>query len=263
MTTPPAVVARAVALGYRRDEVLTCSDFTAPVGGVTALVGPNGSGKSTILNAIAGLIRPLRGTIEVLGTSPEAARSRVAYVFQTVQANERLPLTVLEAVAMGRYSSLGLVRRLRGEDRAAINHALDRMAIGDLRNRTLAELSGGQRQRVLVAQGLAQDAQMLLLDEPVTGLDTQARDLIAAVLTEECAAGRTVVVSTHELDDAAAADHVLLLAGRVVASGSPPAVLTEEHLSLAYMGRIVRVGPTALLVDEARTDPHDRHHHHP
>lgn len=256
--TGAAVVAHDVVLGYRRRPVFGPTSFTIPRAGVTALIGPNGAGKSTILHAIAGAVVPLAGRLSVLGTEPRRVRRRVAYVFQSVHANERLPLTAREAVTIGRYASTGPLRPLRHPDRAAVAVAMERLDIVDLADRRIDELSGGQRQRVLVAQGLAQDAEVLLLDEPVTGLDLPSRERILAVVDEERAAGRTVVWSTHELSDAAAADHVLLLAGGVVAQGAPATVLTADHLAVAYAGRIVKVDGQTFLVDEARRTAHDR-----
>ena len=262
--TAPAATATDLVLAYRRRVALGPASFTIPRAAVTCLIGPNGSGKSTILNGIAGVLTPRRGTLEVLGGPPARSRRRVAYVFQSVHANERLRLTAREAVVMGRYATLGPFRPLAAPDRAAVDRALERVHITDLRNHTLDELSGGQRQRVLVAQGLAQEADLLLLDEPITGLDLPSRACILQVIDEERAAGRTVVVSTHEMSDAAAADHVLLLAGHVVAEGPPPSVLTADNLAVAYEGRIIRVGDDTLLVDEARRSPHDASsHQHP
>ena len=262
MDPAPAVAATDLVLAYRRRVALDLSSFRIPAGTLTSLIGPNGSGKSTVLNGIAGLLEPRSGTLSVLGRSPRRAQRDVAYVFQSVHTNERLPLTVREAVTMGRYASTGPFRPLRPSDRRAVEAALDRLEVGDLRHRTLDELSGGQRQRVLVAQGLAQEAPVLLLDEPVTGLDLPARNRILAVMDEERRLGRTVIVTTHELDDAAASDHVLLLAGRVIASGPPEEVLTASHLADAYRGRVIRVDDGTLLVDEGRGAAHDHHSHH-
>ena len=171
-------------------------------------------------------------------------------MLQATHANEHLPLTVRETVTMGRYATAGAVRRLRADDREAVDRALAALAITDLANRPLHELSGGQRQRAFVAQGLAQDADVLLLDEPITGLDLVSRQHILDAIAAERAAGRAVVVSTHDLGDAAAADHLLLLAGRVVASGPPDDVLTDVHLADAYGGHLLRVGEQTLILDD-------------
>ncbi|MCZ7528726.1 MAG: ATP-binding cassette domain-containing protein [Acidimicrobiia bacterium] len=184
--------------------------------------------------------------------------------------NEAMPVTVREVVMMGRYGRRGLLRPFRSDDREACRIALERLDIADLRDRHLDELSGGQRQRVFVAQGLVEDAQILLLDEPVTGLDLVSRDRIQQVIAEERDRGTTIVLTTHDLRDAWAADHVLLLAGRVVAGGPPGEVVTAERLSAAFGTEIVTVGPRSLLVDDAHhvtTAPRHVHfdrtgHHH-
>ena len=128
--------------------------------------------------------------------------------------------------------------------------ALDALAISDLGKRPLHELSGGQRQRAFVAQGLAQGADVLLLDEPITGLDLVSRQHILDAIATERDAGRAVIVSTHDLGDAAAADHLLLLAGRVVASGKAEDVLTDAHLADAYGGHLLRIGERTLILDD-------------
>ena len=242
-----AVTATDVSLGYNGRSAVAGATFHIPRGAVTALIGPNGAGKSTLMNAVAGLISPRQGTLDV----PALRSSRgVAYVLQATRANENLPITVRDAVTMGRYASAGLLRRLGPDDRQAIDLAMEALAIADLANRPLRELSAGQRQRAFVAQGLAQQAEVLLLDEPITGLDLVSRQHILEAIVAERAAGHAVVVSTHDLADAAAADHLLLLAGRVVASGPPEHVLTEANLAAAYGGHLLRVGDDTLILDD-------------
>jgi len=244
----PIVTARDLVLSYGDLLAIDTSTFDVPGGAVTAVIGPNGSGKSTILNAIAGLAKPAGGEIVLRG---RGGRPGIAYVFQATKVNESMPVTVQEVVSMGRYGRLGPFRPFRETDRAVCRVAMGRLDILDLATRHLDELSGGQRQRVFVAQGLAQEAELLLLDEPITGLDLLSREAILAVVREEREQGTAVVMSTHDLGEAAIADHVLLLSGRVVASGPPSEVLTAEHLSEAYRIRLVsRDG--ALVVD----DPH-------
>ena len=136
---------------------------------MTSLVGPNGSGKSTLLHAIAGLLEPTSGTVTVDGRPPAEVRRRIAYVLQAQHAPAHLPVTVREVVALGRAPVRGPVARLRREDRAAVDDAIDRVELGRLAARHLSELSGGERQRAFVAQGLAQQADVVLLDEPTAG----------------------------------------------------------------------------------------------
>ena len=213
-----------------------------PAGSSTAIIGPNGSGKSTLLKVIAGVIEPTSGSCDTLGASP-------SIVLQSTDVDQSLPLTVRDVVAMARYPRLGLFRRPGSADREAVESAMERLEIADLAGRQIHELSGGQRQRAFVAQGLAQDAPILLLDEPLTGLDVRSRSIITDVIDGEHASGRTVITTTHNFDDAGRCELVLLLATRFVAFGSPEEVFTEEHLRTAFGGRFVRVGETLVLDD--------------
>jgi iron complex transport system ATP-binding protein len=237
---------------------LAGSTFTIPANAVTAVIGPNGSGKSTLLNAISGLLSPVTGSLLVFGEEPERVRRRVAYVLQSIKVNETLPVTVREVVTMGRYAGKGMVGRLSRTDRAAVMRAMERTAVVDLASRSLHELSGGERQRVFVAQGLAQDHDLLLLDEPLTGLDLPTAAAIREVISDERHRHCAVVFTTHDLGDAMAADWVLLLAGRVVASGPPAEVLTPDHLANAYG---LMLGPGLVMDDPAHRPAGSRHVH--
>lgn len=261
--TSTAIVARDVVLAHGEHVALASSSLRLDAGQVVACIGPNGSGKSTLLDAITGLMPLREGELRVFGASP--GQGSIAYVFQTTDTPAHLPLTVREVVTIGRYRTAGLLGRLGSVGREAVERAMERTDVTDLADRQLLELSGGQRQRVLVAQGLASEAELLVLDEPMTGLDVVSRRRILEVMAEERAAGRTVVFSTHDLSEAAAADQVVLLAGRVVAFGAPEDVLTEEHLMEAYRGRLVDVAGVRLIDDPhhhgARADRHDGHLH--
>lgn len=253
------MVAHGVELVRGGRLALQVDHLELATGTVTALVGPNGSGKSTLLHAIAGLVEPAAGAIDVLGGSPtdREQRRRVAYVLQSVAVTEHLPITVGEVVAMGRYADRGVLRRVTGADRSLVDAAIERLELTDLVGRHLGELSGGQRQRALVAQALAQDAELLLLDEPVTGLDLASADRIRTVIDGERAAGRTVVVATHDLAEAQQADRLVLLAGRVVAAGPPADVLTRSALAEAYGGRLLRLDGETVLLDDGAHHDHD------
>ena len=259
--TSPAVIAQDVSFRYGRRTALAPSSFTIPDGSITAIIGPNGSGKSTTLNGIAGLAAPSNGSIDVLpiGTEPR----RVSYVLQTTKVNDSLPITVREVVTMGRYPTTGPYGRLQTTDRDAVRTAMDRMSISDLADRHLTELSGGQRQRVFVAQGLAQEHDMLLLDEPLTGLDITSAQGIDEVIHEEQRHGCTIVLTTHDLTSAQVADYVVLLSGRVVACGPPDEVLTEEHLRAAYGPSLIHVeaGARLFIDDPVHRTTAPRHEH--
>lgn len=254
-----AIEAIDVEFHYGTHLAIGTSSFTIPEGAITALIGPNGSGKSTILNGIAGLIKPTSGSLTV---HQAASRLRIALVLQATKVNDALPITVGEVVSMGRYTSTGSFRRLTDLDKAIVIEAMDRMAISDLANRHLSELSGGQRQRVFVAQGLAQDSDVLLLDEPLTGLDLPSAQAIDAVIHDEQALGRTIVMSTHDLAEARVADHVILLARRVVASGRPDEVLTASNLRQAYGSALLHVEGEQIFLDDPAHRPTGEHHTH-
>ncbi len=255
-----AITAVDAVLAYGSKIAVDRSTFTIPIGGVTAVIGPNGSGKSTLLNAVAGLRAPISGSITV--DPIDGRQTRIAYVLQTTKVNETLPISVGEVVTMGRYSTAGAYGRLQGEDRSAVADAMERTGVTDLVDRHLHELSGGQRQRVFVAQGLAQDHDILVLDEPMTGLDLPPAKAIDQVVHDEHERGCTIVMTTHDLPEARVADHVLLLSGRVVASGPPGDVLTMEHLSEAYGPNLLHVeGDQFLIDDPAHKHVDDRHVH--
>ena len=221
MSTPNIEIADLTA-GYHRNPVLYEVSATLPHGRSTALVGPNGSGKSTLLAALAGILEPMAGSITRGGSR------RPALVVQQQEIPRTLPITVRETVAMGRWAHRGLWRPLTRADRRCIAECLDRMGIAALAESLLDALSGGQRQRVLLARALAQQSDLLLLDEPSTGLDVEARAAIATVIQDAAATGVTVIHATHDRADAAEADHcVVLREGRLVAAGAPDAVLVH------------------------------------
>lgn len=258
--TDDAVAADGLVLAYGSNIAVGRSTFTIPAGKVTAVIGPNGSGKSTLLSAIAGLLEPVSGSLRV--AARRNGSHRIAYVLQTTKVNDALPITVREVVAMGRYAGTGAYGRLGADDREAVATALDRTGITSIGGRHLHELSGGQRQRVFVAQGLAQDHDVLLLDEPLTGIDLVTAQAIDQVIHDERSRGCTVIMTTHDLTEARVADYVLLLSGRVVACGPPDAVLTAEHLAAAYGPALLHVDEGNIFIDDPAHIPVDGRHVH-
>lgn len=244
-----AVSTRDLTVHFGDRLALDGISLGVPAGSSLAVIGPNGSGKSTLLSAIAGVVTPSGGSVDLAGPAP-------AYVLQSTTVDKSFPINVRDTVMMARYPERGLLGRLRAEDRAAVDRALERVELGDLARRSFHELSGGQRQRVLVAQGLAQQRPVLLLDEPANALDPRSREIIRSVIADEAAAGTAVITTTHDLDDARRCDAVLLLKTRTVAIGPPDEVLTEANLAAAFGGHFIRVGERVLL-----DDPH--HHGHP
>lgn len=252
-----AVAGQSVSFGYPGHVALAPSDFMIPKGRITAVIGPNGSGKSTLLNGIAGLLTPLDGTIAV-----DAERSRISYVLQTTKVNDALPMSVEEVVMMGRYARTGTYRWITDEDREAVREAMERMDITDLAGRQLKDLSGGQRQRAFVAQGLAQEHDLLLLDEPLTGVDLPAAQAIDSVIHDEIGRGCTVIMTTHDLSEAQVSDNVVLLSGRAIAGGPPEEVLTADNLRAAYGAALLHVEEGRVFLDDAAHSPVDSRHVH-
>lgn len=240
MTT--AVAAQDLEVRYGEVVALSNVGFSVPTGTSLAVVGSNGSGKSTLLGALAGTIKPSTGRVDVIGSAP-------SLVLQATEVDSSLPITVRDTVKLARYASVGLFRRFKPTDHDAVTRSLERMEVADLAESRLHELSGGQRQRVLMAQGLAQDSQVLLLDEPMTGLDVTSRQIVLDVIAAETAAARTVVMTTHSLSDAEACDLVLLLRTTPIAFGTPSMVLTTPNLRTAFGHHVVSVGGDLVLDD--------------
>ncbi|MGA0131414.1 MAG: metal ABC transporter ATP-binding protein [Ilumatobacteraceae bacterium] len=199
-------------------------------GELVVLIGTNGSGKSTLLKTMAGMLPPLHGEIAVLERRPGSAPRRVAYLPQHPVSSHTLPLRARDIVAMGRYAHLGLFRRATGTDRSIVREAMQRTGAVEFENQPLRELSGGQQQRTHLAQVLARQAEVLLLDEPTAGLDLSGKRAVADVIASERARGVTVVLATHDLHDAESATAVMLLAQRVVAYGPPAQALSDANV---------------------------------
>jgi manganese transport system ATP-binding protein len=229
MTTSP-INARNLAVGYGHKPIVAGLNFTLAPGQLLVLIGTNGSGKSTLLKTLAGLIAPQDGELSVLGELPGKQPSRVAYLPQHPVSSHTLPLRVEDVVSMGRYAHLGLLRRARREDREIVARSMHRTGADAFANRPLRDLSGGQQQRTHLAQVLAREAEVLLLDEPTAGLDITGRHAVGELVAQERARGVIVVMATHELSDADTADMVMLLAQRVVSQGPPATALSDGAL---------------------------------
>ena len=215
-STLPALAFELVDVSVNHNTVPALIDVSLviPTSGTTAIAGANGSGKSTLLGVLAGVV-PVGSGVVLRGE--HAARGAVALVVQRSSVPDGLPLTVLDAVRMGRWAQRGFWHPLTRTDHRIVDESLDQLGLGLLAHRALSALSGGQRQRAFVAQGLAQRAGILLLDEPTVGLDDLARELIAAALDDEARRGTTVVHVTHDVDVMRRADRVIRLeSGRVI-----------------------------------------------
>lgn len=215
------------------------ASFCTPPGSITALVGVNGSGKSTLFKAIMGFLKPATGTIRVLDRSVAEAirRNEVAYVPQNEEVDWDFPVLVKDVVMMGRYGHMGFFRRARPADHAAVEDALRRVEMQDYRMRQIGELSGGQKKRVFLARALAQQAQVILLDEPFTGVDVTTEDAIIELLRRLRDEGRVMLVSTHNLGSVPEfCDRTVLVKNTVLAYGETEHVYTRPNLELAFGG---------------------------
>jgi zinc transport system ATP-binding protein len=215
--------------------VLDRVDLELAPGEFVALVGPNGAGKSTLLRIVLGLLSPNRGSVRLFGESPRTLRNRwrLGYVPQRPRIAPDLPATVEEVVATGRLARQGWWRRPRAADRAAVAHALKSVALSELRDRRLTELSGGQQQRVLIAKALASEPDLLVLDEPVAGVDAESqrlfRDSLVHLIREH---GAAVLLVSHELGSVADdLDRVVILKRTIMFDG-PPQELAATGVSL-------------------------------
>ncbi|MGY4706469.1 metal ABC transporter ATP-binding protein [Candidatus Bipolaricaulota sp. J31] len=207
-------------------------------GEFVSVVGPNGAGKTTLLRVILGLVQPARGEVRVFGVRPwelGRGRARIGYVPQTESTDPGFPLRVIDVVLMGRYGSLGLVRRPGAADRRAALKALELVGIADLATRPIGELSGGQRQRAFLARALAAEPRLLLLDEPTTGVDPAASESFYELLRRIQERGVTIVMVTHDIGVVSRyVDKVACINRRLVVHGRPEEVLTDEALAEMY-----------------------------
>lgn len=250
------IAARDVTVTYRNGHTaLRNAGFQIPKGTVTALVGVNGSGKSTLFKAIMGFIPVAGGEIRLLGMTVREAlkKNLVAYVPQAEEVDWSFPVLVEDVVMMGRYGHMGFLRRPSQADREAVDQALARVNMQDFRHRQIGELSGGQKKRVFLARALAQDGQVILLDEPFTGVDVKTEEQIIALLRELRDEGRVMLVATHNLGSVPEfCDRVVMVKGTVLFSGPTETTFTHENLAVAFGGvlRHFTLGGAALHDDD-------------
>ncbi len=250
------ISATGVTVSYRNGvTALRDATFQIPRGTITGLVGVNGSGKSTLFKAIMGFLPTASGTIRLLGTTvPDALRQNlVAYVPQAEEVDWTFPVLVEDVVMMGRYGHMGFLRRPSTADRAKVAEALARVGMSDLTHRQIGELSGGQRKRVFLARALAQEGQIILLDEPFTGVDVTTEEQIIELLRELRDEGRVMLVSTHNLGSVPEfCDRTVLVKGTVLAYGPTEAIFTRDNLERTFGGvlRHFTIGGSDLHEDD-------------
>ena len=236
----PGIISRNVTVTYRNGlTALHDASFEIPTGTITALVGVNGAGKSTLFKAIMGFVPAARGDIAVLGmpVSEALRKNIVAYVPQSEEVDWTFPVLVEDVVMMGRYGHMGFFRRPKQADHDAVTEALNRVNMIEYRHRQIGELSGGQRKRVFLARALAQEGQVILLDEPFTGVDVQTEDAIIALLRDLRDEGRVILVSTHNLGSVPEfCDRTILVKKTVLAYGLTEDTFTHDNLERAFGG---------------------------
>lgn len=237
---PIGLRARGVTVTYRNGlTALNDASFEIPKGSITALVGVNGAGKSTLFKAIMGFVPVAKGEIEVMGGTVAAAlkANKIAYVPQNEEVDWSFPVLVEDVVMMGRYGHMGLLRIPSAKDRQAVQEALARVGMAEFRTRQIGELSGGQRKRVFLARALAQNGQVILLDEPFTGVDVQTEEAIIALLRDLRDEGRVMLVSTHNLGSVPEfCDRTILMKGTVLGYGPTETTFTQANLERAFGG---------------------------
>jgi ABC-type Mn2+/Zn2+ transport system ATPase subunit len=245
-----ALSLRGVCAGYFGRDVLDEVSFDVDVADFVGIIGPNGSGKSTLLKVIAGLHPAQCGAVGVFGGPPDPRRRIVGYVPQAEAVNWSFPVTALDVVLMGRYGRLGFFHRPGKADVESAKLALEEVGMADRAESQIGELSGGQQQRVFVARALSQDPKLLLLDEPIAGVDATSQHAMFTLLEERQRRGMTIVASTHDLSCVATwFDKVLCLNHRVIAYGPPREVLNDETLSATYGSHVLVIPPAAAVAD--------------
>ena len=248
-TTDALVIHHAAVTYDGRTPVLEGIDGVVHAGESVALIGPNGAGKSTLLKAVLGLVPVVHGSITVLGRAPLGARRQVAYVPQADTLDAEFPVNAAQVVLMGRYPRVGWVRRPGRADRQAAAAALEEVGLGDHAHERFGALSGGQRQRVLLARAIAQQARLLLLDEPFNGIDALSEELLLAALQRRREAGAAVVVSTHDLALAHLfCDEVCLLNRHQFGFGPLATTLTPDLLRATYGGHALQLRGDSVIL---------------
>ncbi|HSO11629.1 MAG TPA: metal ABC transporter ATP-binding protein [Anaerolineales bacterium] len=227
-----------------------------------AVVGPNGAGKSTLFKVVAGVLQPNSGEVNIYGSRPRG-HVCIGYIPQRSQVDWNFPVTVADVVMMGRSAKLGPLNWPHKRDWEHVHHALETVDLSNLATRQIGQLSGGQQQRMFIARALAQEAELMLMDEPLTGLDTPSQDGILDLLDRLKKEKVTVMVATHDLDQAATHfDRIMLLNHQLVAFGQPGEVLHTDNLLKAYGGKLKPVdGQTILSMDDCCDEGEHDHVH--
>ncbi|GAB4203040.1 MAG: metal ABC transporter ATP-binding protein [Roseiflexaceae bacterium] len=236
---PPAIEVRDLAVSYGATPVFEGVSFALEPGRLVGVIGPNGAGKTTLLKAILGLV-PCAGSVAIGGTAVKRRSGQLAYVPQRDAINWRFPASVLDVVLMGRYGRLGWLRRPGPRDRDIARACLEQVGMDGYASRPIAQLSGGQQQRVFLARALAQEPEVLLLDEPISGVDAPTQETILRILAGLAREGKTLLLTTHDLRcNMDFFDGLLAINRSLVALGTVEQVLTPNVLAATYGAQIV------------------------
>ena len=242
----PSVEVHDLTVSYQHKPVLWDIDMSLPVGQLIGLVGPNGAGKSTLLKALIGLLKPQSGYVKLLGAALDQVRRRVSYMPQRALIDWDFPVSVYDVVMMGRYAHMGLLQWPSKEDKAIVLACLEHVGLSALADRQIGTLSGGQQQRVLFARLLAQEGELLLLDEPTSAVDAATEADLLALMRRMSQQGKTLLVVHHDLQTVQKHfDWGVLLNMRLVASGPVADSCTPELLRKTYgdhLGVLHQVG---------------------
>jgi manganese/iron transport system ATP-binding protein len=259
----PILDVRKISVRYNGLFALEDISFHLHVGEHVAVVGPNGAGKSTLFKVVAGVLQPISGEVNIYGSTPRG-HVCIAYIPQRSQVDWTFPVSVADVVMMGRIAQLGLLGWPKKRDWALVHEMLGIVELDDLSKRQISQLSGGQQQRMFIARALAQEAELMLMDEPLSGLDSPSQEGILSLLDELKRQNVTVMVATHDLEQAAQYfDRIMLLNHRLIGLGSPDEVLQTEKLVQAYGGRLRSLdGNEVLTVDDCCDDGDDHAHTH-
>lgn len=257
----PILDVRNLSVRYDGHIALEDITFHLHVGERVAVVGPNGAGKSTLFKVVAGVLQPSAGEVTISGARP-LSHNCIAYIPQRSQVDWNFPVNVSEVVMMGRSAILGPLGWPKKRDWDFVQHALETVELTNLSGQQIGQLSGGQQQRMFIARALAQQAELMLMDEPLTGLDTPAQENLLNLLDTLKKQNITVMVATHNLDQAAQYfDRILLLHKRLIAFGEPAHVLHADNLLRAYGGRLHPVEEGSILTDDCCDEDEHGHSH--
>lgn len=241
MISSPAIDLADVTVAYHRHLALHGATLQLPAGTICGVVGMNGAGKSTLFKAIMGFVKPIRGQVRIHGLPRQQVQrqSLVAYVPQSEDVDWQFPLRVWDVVMMGRYGKMNWLRQPRTRDCQRVRESLEQAELWPLRHRQIGELSGGQKKRMFLARAFAQEAQVLLLDEPFAGVDVKTEKLMIDLLLAEREKGHTILISTHDLSSITTfCDQVVLVNRNILAYGRTSEVFTPENLACAFEGSL-------------------------